>query len=384
MSITTFPAPAVAVTPTKHLRTWPALLTLMFLSPVTAEVLTGSTPIITFLTNPISFISNVLLYGSGAILIREVVCRRRLPWSSVIWLGVAYGIFEEGMVVDTWADPWLPQVCTIVKGKPPAGLCDYSRVSGINLAWAVSLTAFHAIVSIAIPLLLIGLLFPRRAALPWLGRKAPFAFVFAEVLVLAFGLLFNMYVYRQHHIAFPPLGPYLIEIALMAVCIVVALNLKPARPSTNTRRAPRLWTLRIFGFVTTAVFILIEYVFQGAHVLYQIELAVYCTLLALAIWRVTAWSRRAGWNERHMLALASGALGFFLLIWDPLIELAGTAGGHPTRGTILVALAYLIGLIILARRVRARTVSLPVTVVSEVAEAAPGFHKSTAPASSVL
>ncbi|HKD77589.1 MAG TPA: hypothetical protein VKB76_18940, partial [Ktedonobacterales bacterium] len=170
----------------------------------------------------------------------------------------------------------------------------------------------------------------------------------------AFGLLLNIYIYRQHHFAGPLVGPYLIEIALMAACVVVALNLKPAEPSTNTHRPPRLWTLRIFGFVAIAVIILIEYIFKGAHARFEIELAVNGILLALAIWRVATWSRHADWNERHMLALATGALSFFLLFWDPILEISGEAGGNPTRGTALVALAYLIGLIILARRVRGR------------------------------
>src|SRR5262249_43006497 len=74
----------------------------------------------------------------------------------------------------------------------------------------------------------------------------------------------------------------------------------------------------------------------------------------LAVWRVSAWSGRTGWSERHMLALASGALGFLLLIWDPLLELFGQAGGLPTRGIAVVALAYLVFLIVLSRRTSRR------------------------------
>jgi hypothetical protein len=345
----------------KRPRSWPALLVLFFLPGITAEMLTGSTPVLIYLTNPISFIINTLIYGSGALLIREVVRRRGLGWPSILLLGAAYGIFEEGLVVNTWANPWLPQVCVVTKGVA-TGICDYSRVGGINLAWAASLTFFHAVISITVPILLVELMFPRRAPLPWLGRKAPFAFVVAEMLVLAFGLLVNIASYRQHGFDGPYVGPYLAEIGLMAIFITLALNVRPGTRLPIERRTPRLWTLRIFGFLALLLGIVPPSVFQGAKAPYQIELVVYGLLLALACWRVARWARRAGWNERHMLALALGGLGFFLLLWDPVLEISGQAGGNPTRGTILVALAYLIFLIVLARRVAHRLRPVPAAV----------------------
>ena len=345
--------PTETYTPPRRMRTWPALLVLLFLPGITAEMLTGSTPVLVYLTNPISFLANTLLYGSGAILIREVARRRGLGWTSVLLLGAAYGVFEEGLVVNTWVNPWLPQIC-VIKNGVATGICDYSRVGGINLAWALSLTFFHAVISITIPILLVELTFPRRAPLPWLGRKAPFVFVFFEALVLAFGLLVNVVSYRQHGFDGPYIGPYLVEIVLMAVFIVLALNIKPRAQPPIERRPPRLWTLRIFGFFCLLMSIALSGLFQGAKAPFEIELVVFALLLMLARWRVARWSLRVGWNERHMLALASGALGFLLLVLDPLLEISGQAGGQPTRGTMVVALAYLIFLIVLARRTARR------------------------------
>jgi hypothetical protein len=352
------PTPAEPAAPTARPRTWPALLALLILPGLTAETLTGSTPILVYLTNPISLLGNILIYGSGAILIREVARRRGLGWINILLLGAAYGIFEEGLVVNTWANPWLPQVCRVAHGTT-TGLCDYSRVGNINLAFAAETTVFHAIISISVPILLVELILPRRAAGPWLGRKAPFAFVGAEVLVLAAGLIANIADFRKHGLAGPFAAPYVIEIALMALLITLALAIKPAArdPGAQTaasRRVPRLWTLRAFGFLLLAVVVLLPGVFQGAHVPFQLALTVYGALLALAGARVATWARRAGWDDRHRLALASGAVGFFLLVWDPILEIAGTAGGSTTHGTGLVALAYLIFLIVLARRVARR------------------------------
>ena len=340
-------------------RTWPAVLTLLLLPGPTAEALTGSTPILVYLTNPVSFVTNTLLYGGGALLIREIARRRRLGWSSILLLGAAYGIFEEGLVVNTWANPWLPQVCSIVKGRA-SGLCNYSRFGGIILSWASSLTVFHAVVSITIPILLVELVFPKRAARAWLGRKLTIALTLGEVLILSAGLVLNIYSFRAHGMAGPPVGPYLLEVGLMAIFTILALSRKPAAvptPSAATeavpsgRAAPHLWTLRIFGFFGLLLTIALPYVCQNARIPFPVELLANAALLLLSGWRIVSWSRRRGWGDQQRLALASGALGFLIVIWAPLLELAGTAGGNPTRGSLVWALLYLIFLLVLAGKV---------------------------------
>jgi hypothetical protein len=307
--------------------------------------------------DPTRLIFNPLLYGCGALLIREVARRRGLGWASIIWMGAAYGVFEEVLVINTWANPWLPQICTVVKGVEN-GLCDYSRAGGINLLWALGLTIFHALVSITIPILLVELAFPSRAARPWLGRKAIVACVAAELLCLALGIVLNFAVFRQHGHDAPLLAPYLVELALMALFVALALTRRPRVRPPSPKKPPRLWTLRVLAFLGIAEAILSSTLFKGASVLFEIAVAINLAPLVAGIWRAGSWSRRAGWNERQMLALASGALGFFLLAWDPLLELIGQAGGLPTRGTALVALAYLVFLIVLARRT-ARRVAPP-------------------------
>ena len=87
---------------------------------------------------------------------------------------------------------------------------------------------------------------------------------------------------------------------------------------------------------------------------FQVTFAIIALAIALSIWRVVAWSRLPGWNAPQMLALASGVLGLFILVSAPIEELMGSLGGKPTHGTSLVALAFLIMLIVLARRTSRR------------------------------
>ncbi len=349
MALDLYAQPVQTIAPPKRPRTWPGTLLLLLLPGITAETLTGSTPILIYLTNPLSFVSNTLLYGCSALLIREVVRRRNLGWPAVMLFGLAYGIFEEGLIVNTWANPWLSQVCKIVKSKPPVGLCDYSRVGGINLSWALSLTVFHAVVSITIPILLVDLLLPRLAPYPLLGRKGIVACVCGDLLVLAFGVVLNFVSFRQHGFAGPLPLPYFIEVVLMIILIDGALVFKPVRGrAPSAKPLPRLWTLRLFGFFGLLVNTLLASVAKEANVPFQIELIVNVVLLALALWRGSTWAHRAGWNRRHMLALASGALAFFFFVWDVVLEASGAASG-----TAIVALIYLVVLIFLARRLRA-------------------------------
>jgi len=79
-------------------------VTLFFLSPVIAELLTGSSPPSEFFT-PFGFVLIATLYGSGAILAREVTRRWHKGWFSLVTLGAAYGIFEEGLMVKSFFDP---------------------------------------------------------------------------------------------------------------------------------------------------------------------------------------------------------------------------------------------------------------------------------------
>ena len=83
-------------------RTWAAALTLYFLAPILGEVFSFNTPPLAFLLDPGKFIFEPALYGSGALLIREVARRRGLGWPAILVMGAAYGILEEGAFIHSW------------------------------------------------------------------------------------------------------------------------------------------------------------------------------------------------------------------------------------------------------------------------------------------
>lgn len=137
-----------------YIRAHPVWL-LVLLSPGIPEYLSGSSSWAVLVANPIAFallvLLNVGLYTTGLILIREAVLRWRKGWASVFILGVAYGILEEGLALQTLFNP---------KAEPVHELGVYGHWIGVNWVWTTGLLLFHATISIGLPLLLFGLALP--------------------------------------------------------------------------------------------------------------------------------------------------------------------------------------------------------------------------------
>src|SRR5512140_813410 len=68
-------------------------LALWLIAPIFGELVSGSTPLNEYLS-PFTLVL-CMLYGSGALLIREMLIRWGKNWRSLLLLGAAYGIYEE-------------------------------------------------------------------------------------------------------------------------------------------------------------------------------------------------------------------------------------------------------------------------------------------------
>ena len=143
--------------------------TLLFLAPLIGEVLFGATP----LSRLPAVLLQVGLYGGAAVLIRELVVRRnRRQWWLVV-LGLAYGMFEEGLVLQSLFNAHF-------RGLDVLG--SYGRAAGVNWIWAMFIVPYHAVFSIAIPIVFTELLFPAWRGKPWLGKRGLWSV--AAVLVI--------------------------------------------------------------------------------------------------------------------------------------------------------------------------------------------------------
>jgi hypothetical protein len=327
------PVPVRLVRKARNWRSMGPGMVLFLLAPAVAELCSGATPLIPYL-----FFGWMLclLYGCGAILIREYTLRWGKGWPTVFALGLAYGIAEEGIAVRTFFDPTAPAL---------KDLTTYGWALGTNWVWDVHLSLYHAIISIAIPIYLVSLIYPERRAEPWVSSRwlnrcaAGYVGFHVAWLVL----------YQR-----PVDGIYILaSLAVIAAIVWLARRL-PATlgvaPGSGPVPTPR--RVAIAGFLATVgVFVMAWGKGLGMPPAGAI-------LAMLLIFGVTArWlamsSKRPGWTERHSYAVAAGIL-FFLPAISWLIELAAF------RFQIVVGLVTGYLLVRTWRRLRAAEAGQPV------------------------
>lgn len=313
----------------------PPALVLYFLAPVVGELLSGSAPPIEFFS-PFGLLLLPALYGSGAILARELALRWDKRWPTILVLGLAYGIIEEGLMVKSFFDPAWPDL----------GLLGvYGRWGGVNWVWSLFLTIYHAVYSIATPIFLVELLYPEHRDDRWVGRRGMITLSLLLLAVVLFGFFF-LTEYR------PPALPYLMALAATAGLYALARRM-PAHWWTRSAKPTRrpLW-FGLLGFVSTLVFFFMHWIFP------EIGVPVPLTMLATVSWvwliftAVRYMSGEGGWSDEEKLALVSGALTFFILL-APISEFDVSRPDNPA-GMTLVGLAALFFLIWLRRKTRRR------------------------------
>lgn len=312
-----------------------AALVLVVLAPLVAEVTLGSTPVskiwLLLLWLPI--------YGAGVLFIREIARRFGIGWVGVLLLGLAYGVVEEGIALQALSSPtlygagaWAP------------------RLLGLNSSYTEVMLPYHAVFSVAIPILLTELLFPATASAPYLRRGGLIAT--AVTALLGVGLL---------RLAVPPSEDpgYMIPTPILAGCLVAiaalgalaVLTRRTPRPTNGT--PPPKWSLVVFGLVATFGFLALLYPFAGSERSgftsgdwTYLPMAAAALLAVATAVLVARWSRTRAWTGRHALALASGALVAHtafgaITIPDTTLDLIGL---------IALGAAMVAGLAALARR----------------------------------
>jgi len=161
-----------------------AILFLIFFAPFVGEGLSTSTPVYEWL-NPLVIILLVFLYGFGALIIRELLIRwgkGSEGWLTLLLLGAAYGIIEEGLYLMTFFNPNWQDIGI---------LGYYGRFIGVNWVWVVQLTIFHMIYSITIPVVLTHIAFPGVKEESWLSKKA---LIFVIIIFILCGPIWMLFV----------------------------------------------------------------------------------------------------------------------------------------------------------------------------------------------
>src|SRR5208282_1837966 len=286
-------------------RNLPAI-TLLLLAPSIPELLTGSTPISELFFNPIGFVVGFLLdialYGCGALLIREFAAAYHKGWASILFLGAAYGIAEEGFEVHTF---FLPS------GPPVNALGSYGHAFGVNWVWALALTVFHATYSIALPILLTSLWFPAAKNARWLSRRmvTTLACIFVGEVVI-FGSL----------VGHGP-SPAVLAFVIGVVAVLIALAAWVPRDLLTVRPGPRKVGLRALGLLGAVEFVAYTLVllFSTTRAIPALGAAVFLVFAnGATLYLVLRWVGTED-LERSEFCFAAGMMAA-LFVWDVLIE----------------------------------------------------------------
>jgi hypothetical protein len=308
---------------------WPALV-LFFLSPVVGELLSSASPPVEFFSVFGLTVMSVL-YGSGALLVREACIRWGTGWPGRLMLGAAYGIVEEGLMVKSFFDPNWPDLGV---------LGSYGRIYGVNWVWSLELTIYHCLFSICIPIVLTELTFPKWRDRPWL--KMPGLVVFG--VLLAADVTYGFGWLAPYH---PPLVPCLgATIAVAGLVAAARLVRVPAGPVSiapaRTTEAPRVPGPRelpffLFGMTCTVLFFALTWAVPSTGLVPAAVAMVFVAALAVGFFAgLRELVRAFSWTAANQWALAAGALAFFVA-FSQLVELDRNRPDDP-RGMRIVGL----------------------------------------------
>jgi len=310
----------------------PPALVLFFLAPAIAELLLGSSPPSEFF-NPFILLLLSSLYGSGALVVRELKVRWDKGYVSVFVLGAAYGIVEEGLMVKSFFDPeWMDLGILGV----------YGRWAEVNWVWAEWLTIYHALFSIAIPTTLVELAYHERRNERWVGNRKLAGLGVLLGAVTAFGFLF-LTKYR------PPLVQYLLSVMAAVFLVIVAWRVPSRLGRCGILDPWEASRLALIGLLTALTFFLLFMV--GPYAVGQPPI-----LMVMGIALVSAlffFLRRYKWGEAtlyHKFSLTAGAVAFLIAL-TPFQELDKSRPDN-TQGMLIIGIIALVMLLLLRRKMR--------------------------------
>jgi hypothetical protein len=323
-------------------RITPPAVVLFFLAPLLGELLSSSMPPSEWL-DPFQTVRVLVLYGCGALLARELTHRWRKGWPTLLVLGAAYAIAEEGLLCMSFFNPNWGDL---------GPMADYGRWLGVNWVWAWGLTVYHALFSVGASVVLTGLLFPARRSEPWTRGWG-----LAAVAILFLGNLassaFVISIFLEYR---PPVVPYVGAVVAVIVLVAVARALPTGvrERGPDTPRAARPIWFALTGFLGTFAFFLCSFATPQTRLHPAGAMAVLAAVAGLAVWNVWRMSRGgAAWTDRHALALVGGAV-FWFAAFALLAERDPNRQDNPA-GMALVGLAAVVFMALVWWRVRRRT-----------------------------
>lgn len=287
-----------------------------------AEFTTGATALTAIITDPgVFFLFSIPslfgLYGCGVILIREASIRWNRGWPTILALGIAYGIMEEGIAVHTFFDP--VSITVGIFGQ-------YGKFLTLNVTWAVLISLFHAVYSIALPILLGNILWPETRDQRLLTRRSGSIIIFLYLLTVLSLFIF---------VPYKPSLAWIIVLLAVVVALVVAgknMNVNVFREETYRPGNGRTRLYLIGGFLYFPFIIVFS---RYLTFLPSLLTDVILVLFAIILYR--SFENRLPGNERRKLAILAVGLLVPLQLFGFVLNLFT----NPLQIIAVVAVLYL-------------------------------------------
>ncbi len=309
-----------------------AKLILLFLSPISAELVSGSTPLLLFI-QPIVLLTFLGYYGAAVLIIREINARWHKGYVSLFILGMAYGIIEEGLTIRSFFSTTWPDLGI---------LATYGRWAGVNWVWAVSLTLIHAVISISVPIFIVDLMYPELKGKSLIGNTG---LVILSLIFIADALFLILLIPA----IVEPI-PYISAIIIVILLGVIAYKIPPQFEFRGSK--PLLHSSIYFAVMTFwSVFqwmIFDNMPYLNLHPIITISFGV---LLYLFVYQ---WLRLFNWNsDLPKIWSVVGVYSFFFFI-DFLLEFVFISPTEPGHGMAFVAIGFFMFLMYVRRKIKAR------------------------------
>ena len=305
-----------------------AALSLFLLSPLIAEYLLGSLPMSMIAILPVI----AAMYGSGALLIREIAKRTGGGWPAIVLLATAYALIEEGIVDQSLFNPNYLHLRLLDFGFIP--------MLGTGLPWLIFVISIHIIWSISVPIGLTEALFPKQRNEAWLGWVSIPLFT---LIYLGGCAMIGIFTYKSLPFMASPAQLTGTGIAVV-ILVIAALLCGRIRRAPMDKPAPHAAVLFVSAFVAGSLLMLIEH--MAALKLHWSWQACSIGMLAVEaafVIGMIAWTRDRAWSGMQRFSLMAGGLLVYIVFgFLTDVDLHGKAD-LPAHTIIAIAFILLTG-----------------------------------------
>ncbi len=268
---------------------------LFLLSPVSAEYLVGYAE---STYHPLEMLWGLLilgpLYGSVALLIREITRRTGRGWPTMLLLAAAFGLIQAGLIDQSLFNPHYGTDLNIAYWDTER-LPTWISPLGISANLTLDFVSTHVVWSFAAPIAVVECCAPRIADRPWLGR-------IGILLMISFYLAAAAFVFDDHLrvTGFMATKAQFVATVACALLLGIAALLAPVYTGKRAGYVPAPWLVAVFVLAVLALHIFSSPDWTGVSV----------SLLAFAgcAMLISTWSGRAAWKGIHVLGAAAAAL----------------------------------------------------------------------------